>query len=202
MSALATLVRDITDRLSRESARFALVGGLAVSARTEPRFTRDVDLVVVANDDQESSSIIATLVPPFRVLEILEHERLGRLAAVRLGTVAEGDSGPVLDLLFASSGIEAEIAMAATMLELFPGVDVPIARTGHLIALKLLSRDLQRPQDEGDLQRLVATANDGEIEVAYTAARLIVERNANRGRNLAEDLTALLATHGGKGKIS
>jgi hypothetical protein len=31
-----------------------VVGGLAVSARTEPRFTRDVDLVIAVSDDQSA----------------------------------------------------------------------------------------------------------------------------------------------------
>jgi hypothetical protein len=33
-----------------------LVGGLAVSVRTEPRFTRDVDLVVAISDDHAAEA--------------------------------------------------------------------------------------------------------------------------------------------------
>lgn len=193
MSTLAELVAEVTQRLGQSGVRHALVGGLAVSALTEPRFTRDVDLVVAARDDSESEGIISALVPPFRVLELLEHESLGRLAAVRLGKEPADTSSPVLDLLFASSGIEDEVVSQATVLELFPGVEIPVARTGHLIALKLLSRNRRRPQDEGDLRLLLSACDAWEIQLAMEAAALIMERGAHRDRNLVEDLASLLA---------
>jgi hypothetical protein len=51
----------IRDELARRGWRFALVGGLAVSVRAEVRFTRDVDLVVLAADDAEAESLIYEL---------------------------------------------------------------------------------------------------------------------------------------------
>jgi hypothetical protein len=60
----------------------------------------------------------------------------------------EDEEGIVLDLLFASSGIEPEIVMASEVLEILPGLELPVARTSHLIALKVLSRDdVRRPTD-------------------------------------------------------
>lgn len=56
--ALAQVVSSLSVVLSRTirdltlaEARFALVGGLAVSARAEPRLTRDIDLAVAADDE-------------------------------------------------------------------------------------------------------------------------------------------------------
>lgn len=40
--------------LTELGARFALVGGLAVSAWGEPRYTRDVDLAVAVERDDEA----------------------------------------------------------------------------------------------------------------------------------------------------
>jgi hypothetical protein len=37
-------LRAVAAALQERQAAFAVVGGLAVSARAEPRFTRDVDL--------------------------------------------------------------------------------------------------------------------------------------------------------------
>jgi hypothetical protein len=51
VSALGPLLREVAAALSQTGAPFALVGGLAVSARTEPRFTRDVD-VVLSRDER------------------------------------------------------------------------------------------------------------------------------------------------------
>ncbi len=39
---------------------WALVGGLAVSARAEPRFTRDVDLAVSVRDDRDAEDAVRT----------------------------------------------------------------------------------------------------------------------------------------------
>ena len=71
----------------------------------------------------------------------MEQEATSRLATVRLVSPGQTASGVVVDLLFASSGIEPEIVAAADPLEVFPGVTLPVACRGHLIALKTLSRD-------------------------------------------------------------
>jgi hypothetical protein len=55
---------------------------------------------------------------------------------------------PVIDLPFASSGIEREVVADAEPIELLRNVMIGVARTGHLIALKVLPRDdVRRPQD-------------------------------------------------------
>ncbi len=40
---------------------WAVVGGLAVSARAEPRTTRDVDVAVVATGDRQAEQVVSTL---------------------------------------------------------------------------------------------------------------------------------------------
>lgn len=186
MSPLATLLDEATRMLSSVGARFALVGGLAVSVRTEPRFTRDIDLAVAVADDDEAESLIHTLPSRYRVLTTVEHEALDRLATVRLGTSGSGGEA-VVDLLFASSGIEAEVVAAATNLEVFPGVSLPVARLGHLAALKLLARADDRPQDDIDLRALMTIASPDEIALASEAIRLILDRGANRERDLLKE---------------
>ena len=57
-----------------------------------------------------------------------------------LRRAADDVGGPVVVLLFASSGIEPEIVQMAETLEVFPGRRLKIARPGHLIAVKLLAR--------------------------------------------------------------
>ena len=54
MNALERSVRTIVGHLRRLDRRFALVGGLAVSARAEPRLTRDADLAVAVSDDHDA----------------------------------------------------------------------------------------------------------------------------------------------------
>ena len=110
MTDLQSLLSQAVEELRRGRLRFALVGGLAVSVRTEPRFTRDIDLVISVGDDAESERAVAAFLGRgYRLVSQLEQEATGRLAAVRLESPSGPGEGPVLDLLFASSGIEPEI---------------------------------------------------------------------------------------------
>ena len=61
MTAVHAVLRRVAAELSRTGCPFALVGGLAVSARTEPRFTRDVDLAVAVASDTEAEALIHRL---------------------------------------------------------------------------------------------------------------------------------------------
>lgn len=192
MSPLATLLREVAQALAAAGTPFALVGGLAVSVRTEPRFTRDIDLVAAVADDAHAEALVRSLAPRYTLVSTLEHDALQRLAAARLCATST-TSDPVVDLLFASSGIEAEVAAAAQPIEVFPAVTVPVARTGHLIALKLLARDEHRPQDDIDLQGLLEVAAPDDLELATEGIRLIVARGAHRERDLEQVWRRLVA---------
>jgi hypothetical protein len=62
---ILTVLRRTATVLQDRKRPFALVGGLAVSVRVEPRFTRDIDLAVaVANDANASPSALALGRPP------------------------------------------------------------------------------------------------------------------------------------------
>lgn len=190
MSRLLAALRRVSTRLREAEATFALVGGLATSARTEPRFTRDVDICVAVADDAEAESLVRSL--GLAIATQVEQDATGRLATVRLVDEA-GQDGPVIDLLFASSGIEAEIVARADELQLARGLRVPVASTAHLIALKVLARDdVTRPQDRVDLVRLIAVASDEDLADARSALQLIDARGFSRSRDLRGGLQALL----------
>jgi len=191
VGALLRLAADLEAlRLS-----WALVGGLAVSARAEPRTTRDVDVVVAVADDPEAERVVKLLQNrSYRLMQPLEHSDRDRLAAVRL--LAPGDwkaeEGAVLaDLLFASSGIEEVISTQADLLEVLPGAYLPVAKTGHLMAMKVLAlrpnRPQDRPQDLTDLRELLHVAADEEIWRCRDALDLISRRGYERGKDLMAD---------------
>lgn len=173
-----------------------MVGGLAVSARAEPRTTRDVDLVVAVAGDSQAEKLVRDLrARGYTLVEHLEQDATGRLATVRFIAPGEEEEGVLVDLLFASSGVEPEIVARAEELELAPGIKLPIATTGHLIALKLLARDDRlRPQDFDDLRALLREASPEDVGQAREALQLIIERGYNRGRSdLLEQLEQLVA---------
>lgn len=182
------------DRTMRKlGARYAVIGGLAVAERAEPRFTKDADLAVAVRNDEEAESLVFALQREgYHVFALLEQEVTGRLATVRL----QPDDGSVyvLDLLFASSGIEPEVVAAADLRTLVPGLTVPVATVGHLIVLKLLARDdRRRPNDADDLRALREVAVEADWAEAERAAALVHERGFDRGRDLLAALSELRA---------
>lgn len=186
--ALRALSLDLTDL----GASWALVGGLAVSARTEPRFTRDVDLAVAVPDDHRAEDLVHRLVKRgYAVLATMEQEAAQRLATVRLAPPGESTEGVVVDLLFASSGIEQEIAAEAEPLAILEGVVAPVAVLGHLLALKVLAEDPRRPQDRADIRSLVDAAGPGDLALARESLALIQERGFHRDKRLLEDFERL-----------
>jgi predicted nucleotidyltransferase len=172
---------------------YAIVGGLAVSARVEPRMTRDIDFAIACSDDAQAESVVFELTQRgYVVKSVLEQSATDRLATMRLHPPHFSASGIILDLLFASSGIEAEVVDNAETMLVFSGLQAPIATTGHLIALKLLSQGPTRPQDAADLVRLLAVASERDIQLARSAVTTIASRGFNRGRDLHIDLDRVL----------
>jgi hypothetical protein len=93
--------------------------------------------------------------------------------------------------LFASCGIEPEIVGAASPLEIL-GVTTAVATVGHLIAMKLVSRDpKRRPRDQQDLVDLARAASTLEWRRAEASVELIAQRGFSRGRDLAAGLAEI-----------
>ncbi len=192
MSPLKEALRLVAAELGDAGHNWALIGGLAVSVRLEPRFTRDVDLAVAVVDDASAESLIGRFRGRgFQIHTILEQESTDRLATVRLLTPA-GEDGPLVDFLFASCGIEPEVAAAAKPVEIAPGLVVPVAQLGHLLAMKVLARDDERrPQDLVDIRNILRVLSDEELGRAWEALALITDRGFNRDKNLVSELEIL-----------
>lgn len=125
MTRLLAALQGIAEILDELGQPWALIGGLAVSARVEPRFTRDIDVAVAVTDDAQAEQLVRKLSSRgFTILALLEQEAVRRLATVRLVPPGESAAGIVVDLLFASSGIEPELAAEADRyLAIFIGQD-------------------------------------------------------------------------------
>jgi predicted nucleotidyltransferase len=172
-----------------------VIGGQAVSVRTEFRFTRDIDFALAVANDWEAEQVVSYFLGSrYQLLSMLDQTATGRFATARLIPPGESEGGVILDLLFASCGIEPEVVAAADPVELFQGLMVPVATIGHLIALKVLSRDDDtRPQDIIDLRALIVEATDADLAMAREGLTLITERGYDRGKTLHADLDGLLA---------
>ena len=68
-SALRPAVSD----LNALKAQWALIGGLAISVRSVPRFTKDLDFAVAVTDDSEAEDVVHRLGGRgYRPVELLE----------------------------------------------------------------------------------------------------------------------------------
>ncbi len=185
-AALAELAADLAEL----NVNWALVGGLALAAHVEARTTRDLDVAVsVANDRQAEHLVRELRARGYTEHTLVEQEKAGRIATVRFAAPGEPVDGLVVDLLFASSGIEPEIVTEAERLEVLPGLVLPVARVGHLLATKILAG---RPRDLEDVGSLLEVAGSREIACAYAAVELITERGYNRAQDLASKADHLL----------
>jgi predicted nucleotidyltransferase len=173
--------------------RWALVGGMAVSFRAKPRTTQDLDVVIAVSGDREAERIALSLkmrgYRDYSRQPWVEREEDGRLMTVRLlAPGEEGEDGLLIDLLFASSGIEPEVVAAAELIEVIPGVSVPIAKSEHLLALKVLAG---RPKDLEDIRVLFKTVAIADLHLTRVLLELIESRGFNRGRELLVELEKL-----------
>jgi hypothetical protein len=140
---------------------------------------------------REAEGIVNRLqVRGYALASLVEQDYVNRLATARLVRPLAGASSAFIDLLFANSGVEDEIVRQADRLEVLPDVFMPVASTGHLIALKALAG---RHQDLTDLGYLIAAASGADLDEATAAAALIEERGFNRGQSLSEDLAAIIS---------
>lgn len=185
-----TVLGDIAHRLQERGVAFALVGGLAVSVRSEVRFTRDVDLAVVVSNDTEMEALVHHLATfGYRSVAIVEHEARKRLATARL----ESPSGILVDLLAASCGIESEVVARAALVPIDGAGEIPVARAEELVAMKVLSMNEHRIQDRLDAINLVLTNPSLQLSSVRELLALITTRGFDRGQNLARKLESLVA---------
>ncbi len=187
------MAKELGNWLDSHQVPYALIGGLAVSFRAVERFTRDVDFAIVVEGDEQAQEIVRELRHlGYHILSLLEQAKHGRIATVRL---RKGDeAGVLVDLLFASSGIEREVAAEAEEIEIFPSLLVPTATLPALLALKVLSEDSEnRPQDIIDIKHLLAEATVADLKRAKELLILIESRGYQRGKNLLEDFEGFKA---------
>lgn len=191
MSALDRALHEFLE-LVPEGVKFALVGGVAVAARTEPRFTRDLDFAISVGTDSEADATVLKFRQLGYALEtVLENTAKQRVSTVRMRRTPRS---PIIDLLFAASGIEPEVVAEAERIELGSGVVAPVGRVGHLIAMKLVSRDAKRrPNDQQDLVNLAKVADEEEWSRAESSIELVLARGFDRGRDLRAGLVEIRA---------
>lgn len=168
-----------------------LVGGLAVSVRARPRLTRDVDLAVGVESDADAEALVRDLrARGYEIVALVEQEAVDRLATARLVS----PEGVVVDLLFATSGLEEEAISRAETIEVDDDISVPVVRAEELLAMKILSMCERREQDARDARWLLEVNPDIDLDAVRANLELIRTRGFDRGEHLAEKLGQMITT--------
>ncbi len=194
--SILTQLKTVAEDLNQLQVDWALIGALAVSVHTEPRSTRDIDIAIALETIKAQDELVQHLIRlGYGNEQLLRHVLLVRKLGVRLEVRGNCEFPLALALLFSSSGIEPEIVAGASRLEMFPGLFVPVASRGHLIAMKVLSQnETDRLRDRVDLQQLLHQASVEDIASAEAGLKLIIERGFDRSKDLLKDLRKFLKT--------
>lgn len=194
MGAILTELRNVVDDMNQLAVPYALVGGLAVSAHGEPRSTRDIDFAVAIASKNDQRDLVERLRGKgYGGEQVLMHVEPTHVLGTRVQSRGSAANRVAIDLLFSSSGIEAEIVKEAVSIEILPRIHVPIACRGHLIAMKILAQnDTDRIRDKSDLRDLLTRAGEADVSLARESVRLMMTRGFARGKDLVADLEAAL----------
>ncbi|MCA9002177.1 MAG: nucleotidyl transferase AbiEii/AbiGii toxin family protein, partial [Planctomycetes bacterium] len=178
----AIRAHELLRTLASIGVESALVGGLAVSLRSRERFTRDIDFAIAVDSDEHSELVGRAMQRAgYELQMVIEQEAQGIIATLRFRHPREGSAHPSVDLLCGSTGIEREIVESATMENLSADHAVPVATRAHLIAMKVLSENDNRPNDGADLMALLAVATADELQAVLRSLELIQDRGFDRG---------------------
>lgn len=161
----------------------ALVGGVAVGARTEPRVTRDVDFVIPVSDDADAELKVLSLQRSGFLVESVFERDGGRISTVRTRHPAAPEV--FVDFLLSNPRIEAEIVADASRELVVPTVSCPVAQPWHLIAMKVLAN---RRKDQADLGELISRAKPATLGKAKRALHTMSSRGAGPNRDLVAEL--------------
>lgn len=178
-------LQQVRDDLEECGASWALVGALGVAAWSEARATFDMDVAVSA-DPSQARTLVECLITRGYALEASFGQAMHSLAIA-------GGPDLRLDLLFGFSGIEDRVVQHAVSLEVLPGLSLPVAHRGDLMALKLLAaREPERGHDLADARRLLQRASSGELDHSRAAMELMRRRGTPNSDGLVEIFEELL----------
>ncbi len=192
MSGILTALKYLCADLLDLDVPWALIGAMAVGVYTEPRTTRDIDIAISADKEKHQDLINTLIKRGYQNEQLLMHSDPAHIMGTRLEVRGGHEIFTAVDFLFSSSGIEAEVVASAVKLEIFPGLHVPIACRGHLIAMKVISQnDTDRARDLIDLRNLLFSANLDDITIAENALDLVSMRGYNRSKDLRSDFNKI-----------
>jgi hypothetical protein len=151
--ALWPTLADAAQVFDSRGITFALIGGLAVSIRGQPRMTVDVDVVIIADVDRALELVRDITSTPFEPLFPGVEEVVAKSYILPL---RHRTTGIRVDVAIGMSGFEQQAVGRATPVSIGE-VRIPVVGIEDLLVMKALAG---RPQDEQDIRGLIATQGD------------------------------------------
>lgn len=149
LAPLLAVLRDLMAWFKAREVPGVVIGGVAASLLGRPRLTRDVDAVVLLDEDHWGEFLAAGTQHGFvpRRADALAFAQETRVLLVR-----HEESGIDADIVFGSLAFEKEAVARATWVEL-GGVRVPLPLPEDLIVMKVVAH---RPRDLDDIEAIIA----------------------------------------------
>lgn len=150
--------RELLNLFKKHNARYLIVGGYAVMKYSEPRYTKDIDLLI-AIDYENANSVFSALKEFGAPLTNLTPEDFTQKEYF----YQMGRPPLRVDIMMSIPGINFEEAWKNRVIVNLDGLEIPFISRSDLIVSKKTSG---RPQDKIDIERLMAAEKldslDGE----------------------------------------
>ena len=164
INPLSPAIKSISQLLKEDEVEGIIIGGLAASLLGRPRFTNDIDLVILDLDDRLPEFIKKTKkygIEP-RIENAVDFARKSRMLLMR-----HTESGINIDISMGILPFERE-SVSRKKIESAFGLEVPLPSPDDLIIFKAISR---RPQDVEDIKAIIARHSDLDRERILSVVR-------------------------------
>ena len=125
--------------LNAESARYIVVGGMAIIQQGFLRATEDIDLLLERSRDNQSRVRKALEILPDKSVREVEDTDLDEYLVVRIADEI------VVDLMLSACGVTYDEALSDIELKVVEGVSIPFASANILLRMKQTYRDKDIP---------------------------------------------------------
>jgi predicted nucleotidyltransferase len=144
---LNATLHDIAEFLKVQGIAFALIGGLAVAVRGEPRSTLDVDIIIDCDVEQGLQLVTQLNASKFRPLfeGVEQVVKTGLLLPI-----VHREFGIKVDIALGMSGFEQE-AIRQSTITVIGATNIPVVRSEYLIVMKQLAA---RARDIDDIAKI------------------------------------------------
>jgi len=169
LAPLAAAIADVASWLREGAGRGAIIGGVAASVLARPRVTRDIDCVVMANEDDVQTLLESAA--RFRLVPRVE-DPAGFARETRILLLRHQPSAVDIDVSLGMLAFEADLVARAVTTDI-AGARAPVATPEDLIVMKAVAG---RPQDIVDIEGLLKRHPDLDLDRVREHVRQFAEQ--------------------------